>query len=75
VDRYSVVDDFGNLVNPMLVEGQVHGGVAQAIGQALMERTSYDESGQLVTGSYMDYVLPRAKGVVRPVRREQFPRL
>ncbi len=58
--RYSVVDDFGTLINPMLVEGQVHGGIAQGVGQVLMERTVYDESGQLLTGSYMDYTLPRA---------------
>ncbi len=54
-------DDFGNIVNPMIVEGQVHGGVAQGIGQALLENCVYDaESGQLLTGSYMDYALPRA---------------
>ena len=52
--------DFGTLINPMLVEGQVHGGVAPGIGQALLEHTVYDESGQLVSGSYMDYALPRA---------------
>jgi aerobic carbon-monoxide dehydrogenase large subunit len=61
--RYTAVDDFGNLVNPMLAEGQVHGGVAQGIGQALMERAVYDPSGQLLTGSFMDYALPRADGV------------
>jgi aerobic carbon-monoxide dehydrogenase large subunit len=58
--RYSAVNDFGTLVNPMLVEGQVHGGVVQGIGQALLERTVYDEDGQLLTGSFMDYSLPRA---------------
>jgi carbon-monoxide dehydrogenase large subunit len=59
--RYLVVDDFGRLVNPMLVAGQVHGGVAQGIGQALLERTVYEaEGGQLLTGSLMDYCLPRA---------------
>jgi len=57
---YWIVDDFGKLVNPMLVEGQVHGGVVQGIGQALMEHTVYDEHGQLVTGSFMDYCMPRA---------------
>ncbi|SFE57724.1 xanthine dehydrogenase family protein molybdopterin-binding subunit [Roseivivax sediminis] len=60
LDRYSVVDDFGNLVNPLLVEGQVHGGVAQGVGQALFERVVYDETGQLLTASFMDYAMPRA---------------
>ncbi len=60
VDRYTVVDDFGNLINPMLAEGQVHGGVVQGIGQAIQERTVYDEDGQLLTASFMDYTLPRA---------------
>ncbi len=60
VDRYSVVDDFGNLINPMLAEGQVHGGVAQGIGQALTERVVYDADGQLLTASFMDYAMPRA---------------
>jgi carbon-monoxide dehydrogenase large subunit len=59
--RYTVVDDFGNMINPMVVEGQVHGGIVQGIGQALMERTVYDEEGQLLTGSLMDYCLPRAE--------------
>ena len=60
VDRYTVTDDFGNLINPMLAEGQVHGGVAQGIGQAVTERVVYDESGQLLTASFMDYAMPRA---------------
>ncbi len=60
VGRYVIVDDFGTLINPMLVEGQVHGGVIQGLGQALMENTSYSEEGQLISGSYMDYVMPRA---------------
>lgn len=60
LERYVAVDDFGTLVNPMLVEGQVHGGLAQGIGQALCERTVYDASGQLLSGSFMDYALPRA---------------
>ena len=60
VDRYTIVDDFGNLVNPMLVEGQVHGGVAQGVGQALMEDSLYDTDGQSITGSFMDYAMPRA---------------
>ena len=60
VDRFSACDDFGNIVNPMIVEGQVHGGLAQGIGQALLEGCVYNEDGQLVTGSFMDYALPRA---------------
>jgi carbon-monoxide dehydrogenase large subunit len=60
IDRYTVVDDFGTIVNPLLTEGQVHGGVVQGIGQALMEHIVYDDDGQLLTGSYMDYQLPRA---------------
>ncbi len=64
IDRYTVVDDFGDIINPMLIEGQVHGGVVQGVGQALHEHTVYDEgSGQLVTGSFMDYRLPRADDV------------
>jgi len=59
-DRYTVVDDFGKVLNPLMVAGQVHGGVAQGIGQALLEHTVYDEEGQLVTGSFMDYAMPRA---------------
>ncbi len=57
---YVAVDDFGTVINPMIVEGQVHGGVAQGVGQALIENAVYDESGQLVSGSYMDYGMPRA---------------
>jgi len=61
LDRFSAVDDFGTIINPMIVEGQVHGGLAQGIGQALMENCVYDrESGQLLTGSLMDYAMPRA---------------
>ncbi len=62
--RYTVVDDFGTLVNPMLVAGQVHGGIAQGLGQALLEHTVYDETGQLVSGSWMDYCMPRADNLV-----------
>jgi carbon-monoxide dehydrogenase large subunit len=58
--RYTAVNDFGVQVNPMLVDGQVHGGIAQGIGQALLEATVYDRDGQFLTGSYMDYALPRA---------------
>lgn len=63
VDKYTVVDDFGNLINPMLAEGQVHGGVAQGIGQALTEHVVFDEDGQLLTASFMDYALPRANDI------------
>ncbi len=58
--RFIAVDDVGNVINPMIVDGQIHGGVAQGIGQALFEGTIYDESGQLLNASYMDYVMPRA---------------
>ncbi|HEY4861233.1 MAG TPA: molybdopterin cofactor-binding domain-containing protein, partial [Xanthobacteraceae bacterium] len=58
---WTAVDDFGTVINPMIVEGQVHGGIAQGIGQALLERTVYDRDGQLVTGSLMDYCVPRAQ--------------
>jgi aerobic carbon-monoxide dehydrogenase large subunit len=59
--QWVAVDDFGAIINPMIVEGQVHGGIAQGVGQALLEHGAYDpESGQLVTGSYMDYCMPRA---------------
>jgi carbon-monoxide dehydrogenase large subunit len=61
VVRYSSVNDFGTIVNPLMVDGQVHGGVVQGLGQALMEMTVYDDQGQLLTGSYMDYALPRAE--------------
>jgi carbon-monoxide dehydrogenase large subunit len=60
VVRYTTVNDFGTIVNPLLVEGQLHGGVVQGIGQALMEHTAYDSEGQLISGSFMDYQLPRA---------------
>jgi carbon-monoxide dehydrogenase large subunit len=58
--RYATVNDFGVLINPMLVAGQAHGGIAQGLGQALTEQVVYDEDGQMLTGSYMDYALPRA---------------
>ena len=58
--RYTVVDDFGAVINPLLLGGQVHGGVAQGIGQALLERTVYDSEGQLLSGSFTDYAMPRA---------------
>ena len=61
--RYTGVNDFGTIVNPMLVAGQMHGGVAQGIGQALMECVSYDSNGQPITGSFMDYAMPRAEDI------------
>jgi len=63
VVAYTAVDDFGTVINPMIVEGQVHGGVVQGIGQALYENAHYDESGQLITASYMDYTMPRANNL------------
>jgi len=60
LERYSVVDDVGRMVNPMLVKGQIHGGIAQGVGQALFEALTYDRGGQLLTGSFMDYAMPRA---------------
>ena len=61
--RYVAVDDCGKVINPMLVEGQVHGGIVQSIGQAMYEEVVYDEQGQLITGTLMDYALPRAKHI------------
>ncbi|MFZ9685556.1 MAG: xanthine dehydrogenase family protein molybdopterin-binding subunit [Gemmobacter sp.] len=63
VVRFTAADDFGTIINPMIVEGQVHGGVAQGIGQALLEEVVYADDGQLLTGSYMDYAMPRADDV------------
>ena len=60
VVQFTASDDFGTIINPMIVEGQVHGGLAQGIGQAMLEQVVYDDSGQLLTGSYMDYTMPRA---------------
>ena len=60
IDRWTAVDDFGVVINPMIVEGQVHGGIAQGVGQALLEGARYSAEGQLVTASYMDYAMPRA---------------
>jgi carbon-monoxide dehydrogenase large subunit len=63
--QFTAVDDFGTIVNPMIVEGQVHGGLAQGIGQALLEGCRYDrDSGQLVTATFMDYAMPRARDLV-----------
>jgi len=61
--KYVTVDDCGHQVNPLLVEGQLQGGIAHSIGQALFERTVYDENGQLLTGEFMDYAMPRAKDI------------
>ena len=61
VVRYTLMNDFGTVVNPMIVEGQGHGGVMQAIGQALLERVVFDDEGQLITGSFADYAMPRAE--------------
>ena len=60
IERYTVVDDFGAVINPLLLEGQVHGGIVQGLGQALLEHTVYDDSGQLLSGSFTDYAMPRA---------------
>ena len=60
IESFAAADDFGNIINPMIVEGQVHGGLAQGIGQALLEGCTYNEDGQLISASYMDYTMPRA---------------
>ncbi|WP_422074363.1 xanthine dehydrogenase family protein molybdopterin-binding subunit [Tranquillimonas rosea] len=60
IERFAAADDFGNVINPMIVSGQVHGGIAQGVGQALLENCSYDSEGQLLSASYMDYAMPRA---------------
>jgi len=60
IARYTTVDDVGRVINPLIVAGQIHGGIAQAVGQAIYEQVHYDESGQLLTGSFMDYCIPRA---------------
>jgi aerobic carbon-monoxide dehydrogenase large subunit len=63
IDRWTAVDDFGSVINPMIVEGQVHGGIVQGVGQALLEGAIYNKDGQLVTASFMDYAMPRADDV------------
>ncbi|HSM41916.1 MAG TPA: xanthine dehydrogenase family protein molybdopterin-binding subunit [Afifellaceae bacterium] len=63
VVQFVAADDFGTIINPMIVEGQVHGGIAQGVGQALLEGAQYDETGQLVTASYNDYCMPRASNL------------
>ena len=65
IQRYIAVDDVGNIINPMIVEGQIHGGIAQGLGQALYEEVIYDEAGQMLTGSLMDYALPKAHNFPR----------
>ena len=60
IDRYVAVDDVGRVINPLIVDGQIHGGLAQGIGQALLERVAYDSDGQILTGSFTDYAMPRA---------------
>ena len=62
--RYVAVDDVGNVINPMIVDGQVHGGLAQGIAQALLEEAAYDEDGQLITGSFLEYAIPRADDLI-----------
>ncbi|MGL4240193.1 MAG: xanthine dehydrogenase family protein molybdopterin-binding subunit, partial [Beijerinckiaceae bacterium] len=63
VAKWTAVDDFGTIINPLIVEGQVHGGIAQGVGQALLEGTVYDKNGQLLTATFMDYCMPRAHDV------------
>ena len=65
IERYTAVDDCGNVINPMIVEGQVHGGIVQSIAQALFEETVYDEGGQILTGSLVDYMIPSAADLPR----------
>jgi carbon-monoxide dehydrogenase large subunit len=60
IDRYVPADDVGRVINPLIVDGQIHGGLAQGIGQALLERVAYDSDGQILTGSFSDCAMPRA---------------
>jgi carbon-monoxide dehydrogenase large subunit len=73
VVRYSSVNDFGTVINPLMVEGQVHGGVVQGLGQCFMETVSYDETGQLQTGSFMDYALPHFTDFPAPITWQSHP--
>ena len=73
VVRYSSVNDFGTVVNPLLVEGQIHGGVIQGMGQCFMESTRYDETGQLLTGSFMDYAIPHFTDFPAPIEWKSHP--
>lgn len=64
IERFAAVDDLGIIINPMICEGQIHGGIAQGLGQALLESVAYDsQSGQLLSGSFMDYGMPRAANI------------
>ena len=63
VDRYVAVDDVGTIINPPIVHGQVHGGICQGLGQVFMEHCQYDDDGQFLTGSFMDYAMPRADNI------------
>ena len=65
--KYAVVHDCGHLINPMIVEGQIHGGVAQGVGGALYERMAYDESGQLLNASFMDFLMPYVTEVPKTI--------
>ncbi len=73
IARYGLVDDFGTIVNPMLLQGQIHGGVAQGLGQVLLENVVYDENAQLLTGSFMDYGLPRADDMPEAIGFDTLP--
>src|SRR2546428_13220229 len=73
VVRYSSVNDFSTIVKPLLVEGQMHGGVVQGIGQCLMENAQYDAEGQLLTGSFIDYAMPRAEDTPAAIRWQNHP--
>jgi carbon-monoxide dehydrogenase large subunit len=73
VTRYSLVDDFGTIINPLLLQGQIHGGVAQGLGQVLLENIVYDDAGQLLTGSFMDYGMPRADDMPRTIAFDTLP--
>ncbi len=75
VARYTVVDDFGTIVNPLLLQGQIHGGVAQGLGQILFENLVYDETAQLLTGSFMDYGIPRADDMPEEIAFDSLPTL
>jgi carbon-monoxide dehydrogenase large subunit len=75
VTRYSLVDDFGTIINPLLLQGQIHGGVAQGLGQVLLENIVYDEAGQLLTGSFMDYGMPRADDMPPAIAFDTLPTL
>jgi CO/xanthine dehydrogenase Mo-binding subunit len=67
IDKYVVVHDCGRVINPLILDGQIHGGVAQGLGNAFFEELIYDENGQLLNGSFMDYLLPTASDVPRMI--------